>query len=270
MHRPIPTGICCGYGQGSYKVWVDNVEKGEGGGFESSEVVELCAITPIMPTTPAPTLLPTPLPTPAPTLFPTPVPTPLPTPVPTLAPTLSPTPSPLTPPTPAPTLAPLNPPTPAPVTCVTVKIDILTDDYPEETEWNILDKYGNNVASGSDYNQRTTNYSQEPCLEVERVYTFSMSDSYGDGICCGYGNGSYKLSLGDAIFIEGGEFSSSIQHKFVLEDQDTVLVDHSTCVSDTVNGANQAHNIFKRVIGEKCKEDQHCSSDRCGGNGICE
>uniref|UniRef100_A0A7S4SDN7 Uncharacterized protein n=1 Tax=Ditylum brightwellii TaxID=49249 RepID=A0A7S4SDN7_9STRA len=56
------------------------------------------------------------------------------------------------------------------------------------------------------------------------VYTFFISDNYGDGICCEHGSGSYNLSLGETTFIEGGEFSSSMQNKFVLVEQDTVKI----------------------------------------------
>uniref|UniRef100_A0A7S4SDK2 Uncharacterized protein n=1 Tax=Ditylum brightwellii TaxID=49249 RepID=A0A7S4SDK2_9STRA len=60
------------------------------------------------------------------------------------------------------------------------------------------------------------------------VYTFFISDNYGDGICCEHGSGSYNLSLGETTFIEGGEFSSSMQNKFVLVEQDTVVLTFQT------------------------------------------
>jgi len=194
-------GLCCDYGQGSYKVWVDNVEKGMGGAFESFNSVSLCATTP----------------TTAPTLYLTPSPTLPPTTAPALMPTFNPTNQIIVSPT-------------LPVTCLTVKINILTDNYPGETEWNIMDKDGNTVASGGDYAQGSTMYTHEQCLDVEGVYTFLISDNYGDGICCEHGSGSYNLSLGETTFIEGGEFSSSMQNKFVLVEQDTVVLTFQTRV----------------------------------------
>jgi V8-like Glu-specific endopeptidase len=243
-------GICCSYGQGSYTVWVDDVEKGAGGDFGNTETIPLCDVSP----TPSPNLPPTVPPTPSPTVPPTPSPTVPPTPSPTVPPTVPPTPL----------------PTSAPVSCLTVKINILTDYYPGETSWTISDQEGNEVASGNGYTQGQTNYIQDQCLERNKAHTFSISDTWGDGICCGYGNGSYQLSLGETIFIEGGEFGSSVEHTFVLVNLDTVLIDHTTCAGEAVSGANEMDNFVKKGTGEKCKESQHCLSSKCGGDGTCQ
>uniref|UniRef100_A0A6U3P181 subtilisin n=1 Tax=Ditylum brightwellii TaxID=49249 RepID=A0A6U3P181_9STRA len=238
-------GICCTHGDGSYKIWVDDVEKGTGGDFGSTETIQFCDASPTSPTTVTPTVSPT-------------VP---PTVLPTVPPTVPPTPAPVTPTT---------PPTTPPVSCLTVKIDILTDLYPAETSWTISDQEGNEVASGSGYTQNDKNYIQDQCLESNNVHTFSISDTWGDGICCSYGSGSYQLSLGETTFIEGGDFGSSVEHRFLLLDVDTVMIDHSTCAGEAVNGANNMDDFVKRGAGEKCKGGQHCLSNRCDGNGICE
>ena len=45
--------------------------------------------------------------------------------------------------------------------------------------------------------------------------TFTIEDSYGDGICCGWGNGSYTVTdaLGN-IVSQGGAFGSLEEIKF--------------------------------------------------------
>jgi lysyl endopeptidase len=41
-------------------------------------------------------------------------------------------------------------------------------------------------------------------------YVFNMTDTSGDGICCGYGAGSYSLEVdGVSLVSEGGEFLHS-------------------------------------------------------------
>jgi hypothetical protein len=41
-------------------------------------------------------------------------------------------------------------------------------------------------------------------------YVFTMTDSYGDGMCCGYGQGSYSLEVdGVSLISNGGDFGSS-------------------------------------------------------------
>jgi len=137
------------------------------------------------------------------------------------------------------------------VSCITVNINIVTDDYPDETSWTIADEDGSEVASSSIGDVT-------PCLESNKVFTFSISDDWGDGICCSHGDGSYKLYRGEAIFIEGGEFGHHAEHTFFLLNQDTVLVDHSTCAGEVKKGA-----------GDKCSESQQCLSNMCESDGKC-
>ena len=45
------------------------------------------------------------------------------------------------------------------------------------------------------------------CLPKEETYTFTIYDS--NGLCCGCGDGYYKLYLNDNLIREGAEFSNS-------------------------------------------------------------
>ena len=47
-------------------------------------------------------------------------------------------------------------------------------------------------------------------VDLNTCYEFTISDTFGDGICCQYGDGEYSLTAtnGDVIF-EGGEFGDS-------------------------------------------------------------
>jgi hypothetical protein len=93
-----------------------------------------------------------------------------------------------------------------------VQLTIVFDNYPQETTWNIKNSSGVTIYSGGPYPasqagqtlQQTLNFNSDDC------YTFSIFDSYGDGICCGFGQGSYKLEDQDgAIIVQGGNFDSS-------------------------------------------------------------
>lgn len=124
------------------------------------------------------------------------------------------------------------------------------------------------MASGGGYTNTLQHYIKDVCLEVDSFFTFSISDSWGDGICCAYGNGSYQLSLGETTFIEGGEFSSSMEHPFYLMGSGKALTD--SCSSSTAATENQPDAFMKRSAGEPCKENSHCLSNKCGGSGLCE
>ena len=125
-------------------------------------------------------------------------------------------PPPSPPPTPAPTPLPTNAPTFAPVAPCTsgekhLKVTILTDNYPSETTWIVKDTCtGTNVMSGGTYSSTGTTYVSQQCLPEEGgSYEFTINDSYGDGICCGYGSGSYTVEYGGVSLASGGQFTST-------------------------------------------------------------
>ncbi len=90
-----------------------------------------------------------------------------------------------------------------------VTLNISFDNYASETSWSIVDASGNTVASGSGYANGDNGHSETLCL-VDGCYDFVINDSYGDGICCAYGNGSYSLSDAEGnILAAGAEFTNT-------------------------------------------------------------
>lgn len=49
---------------------------------------------------------------------------------------------------------------------------------------------------------------------AEAEYSFVISDSSGDGICCGKGQGKYEVFYNGVIFVNGGDFESSEETTF--------------------------------------------------------
>ncbi len=101
--------------------------------------------------------------------------------------------------------------------CTTVSISITLDNYPEETSWTITNSSGSTVASGGTYGSQpdgsTVNLSE--CL-ADGCYDFNIFDSYGDGICCSYGNGSYTVTAEGSVVASGGSFGSSESTNFCI------------------------------------------------------
>lgn len=96
-----------------------------------------------------------------------------------------------------------------------MSVVIMTDNYGEETTWEIEDASNNVVASGSGYDNNTQ-YTIPACL-ADGCYTFTIYDEYGDGICCEFGNGSYELLSPDgAVLGEGGAFEDDESIQFCL------------------------------------------------------
>lgn len=83
-----------------------------------------------------------------------------------------------------------------------IVVTIVEDDYPNETSWDLRNGVTNNIiASGGSVGG---SYFVDPTL----CYVFNIYDSYGDGLCCGYGNGSYTVTLDGNVVASGGNFAS--------------------------------------------------------------
>ncbi|MEM7574634.1 MAG: S8 family serine peptidase [Bacteroidota bacterium] len=98
-----------------------------------------------------------------------------------------------------------------------VTLSITLDNYPEETSWVITNDGGSVVASGGTYGSSPdgSTITESICL-ADDCYTFTINDSYGDGICCSYGNGSYSLTNGGTVLASGGNFGGSEATDFCI------------------------------------------------------
>jgi len=98
----------------------------------------------------------------------------------------------------------------------TVNVTITLDQYPSETTWSISNSSnGVVVASGGNYSGVGSTINIPNCLS-NNCYIFTINDSYGDGICCNYGSGSYSVTGNGLILASGGDFGSSESTNFCL------------------------------------------------------
>ena len=93
------------------------------------------------------------------------------------------------------------------VDSVEIIISITTDNYPGQTYWELVDQNGGGwyISAGSLTSPNTT-YSWNICVPDTNCYSFTMFDSWGDGICCAWGNGSYSISYNGVTSGSGGSF----------------------------------------------------------------
>ena len=87
-------------------------------------------------------------------------------------------------------------------------LTLLTDNYPGETTWTVSDLNGNIVAQGGPYAATGTEYVEQICIDPG-CYTVTINDSFGDGMCCAYGEGGYTISSGGTVLGAGGEFGAT-------------------------------------------------------------
>merc|ERR1711923_110476 len=102
-------------------------------------------------------------------------------------------------------------------------LELTTDNYPGETTWDIKNSSGDEKYNGSGYSDANTLHSINMCLASDE-YTFTITDAYGDGICCSYGTGGYKIKVDGTEVVNGGEFSSSETESFTVSAPPTAPV----------------------------------------------
>ena len=93
-----------------------------------------------------------------------------------------------------------------------VIFNLTTDDYAGETSWELVNSANVVVSSGpsTPYSDFTTYQETIPIPNFDDCYTFSILDSFGDGICCQFGNGTYDLvDSNNNIIASGGDFGSA-------------------------------------------------------------
>ncbi|MGB1269388.1 MAG: M43 family zinc metalloprotease [Flavobacteriaceae bacterium] len=118
---------------------------------------------------------------------------------------------------------------PCQAVCVDTTLRIKFDNYPEETSWNIKDSSGSIVTSGGTYGSQSDGsiLTINNCLPAG-CYTLEFKDSYGDGMCCSYGNGNYTLTTTatGTVLASGASFSSTDTNNFCVGNTRTDISDN--------------------------------------------
>jgi hypothetical protein len=119
-----------------------------------------------------------------------------------------------------------------------VTLIINADDYPGETSWEVIDEGTSLVIASGGVNGANEVFSEEICLSYSSCFTLSVYDSYGDGICCGFGEGDFELlnAFGNSIVYNNGDFDHEAHEVFCPDGTGcgitaAVTVSHSSSVS---------------------------------------
>jgi hypothetical protein len=112
-------------------------------------------------------------------------------------------------------------------TCENFRLVFETDQYGIETGWELYEGPDrvreNRIANGTSYGSEHT-YVVDYCLPSQRSYSLYMYDWKGDGLCCDYGQGWYKVSSGDiTIYESDGKFEDEDVVRFVLPADGTFI-----------------------------------------------
>ena len=88
---------------------------------------------------------------------------------------------------------------------VEIVLNILTDQFPNETTWEVTNSNDEVLYLGGPYADQFSEIEERFCLDPDECYTFTIFDSFGDGICCNFGNGSYELTDADGLPLLTGD-----------------------------------------------------------------
>lgn len=140
-------------------------------------------------------------------------------------------------------------------------LELMTDEWGPETYWEMKDGDGGLIASGgnvavvggtggSAIYDANTFYTHEIVMPVSGCYEFTIYDQVGDGICCDFGDGYYRLLDPQGnVFKEGGAFGISEATPFKVTSSTTISNNGSVVSYDGPSGAMCAGLVFNPKIG---------------------
>lgn len=125
-----------------------------------------------------------------------------------------------------------------------VTLIINADNYPEETTWEIYDELNNELVSSGSLEDDTDVFSEDICVDYGSCLTLSVFDSFGDGICCGFGEGNFLLlnSSGEMLIFNDGDFDNQAIETFCPNEEGCQF----TASISTINASEE--NVADGVI----------------------
>ncbi len=97
-----------------------------------------------------------------------------------------------------------------------ITLIINADDYPQETSWQLYDELNDEAVASGDLDFGIDVFTEEICVDYSSCFTLRVFDSFGDGICCSFGEGNIVMlnSSGDTLVINDGDFGSESEDVF--------------------------------------------------------
>ncbi len=131
-----------------------------------------------------------------------------------------------------------------------LNLSITFDNWPEESSWTLANAGGTTLHQGGTYGSQadgSTLTINNLSLANANGYVFIFNDTQNDGICCGFGIGSFTLkdNAGTTIF-SGGAFGASTSYTFCVDDigTDETCPDNKVVNTSMSSGTESAANTL--------------------------
>lgn len=99
-------------------------------------------------------------------------------------------------------------------------VEIETDTYPSDTSFELIKESGDTLYASPNTLSASSVSTFEICLTISERYTFMLLDSFGDGICCEWGNGRLRLKIdNEDYFVDTNYtdfFSGTFEQSFTV------------------------------------------------------
>lgn len=133
---------------------------------------------------------------------------------------------------------------------INMQMDFVQDQYGSEIQWKVIEEAsGTIVASDGPWSDLssagTVLHTKTFTLQPNTCYVLQITDDYGDGACCSYGNGSYNLkSGGNTIFSGPANYGKGLKKWFKTDVNAGIITnDLSSAVNIFPNPANDKFSI---------------------------
>ncbi|MBQ4822150.1 Ig-like domain-containing protein, partial [Aquimarina sp. MMG016] len=149
----------------------------------------------------------------------------------------------------------------------TIVVSILTDNLPEQTTWTLTGPSGV-IATGGPYTGQPSTNVIIPPISTPLVgsFSFTISDSGSNGICCANGNGTYDVSLNGASVASGGNFGASETTNFNVNTN----INPFTCFTADPNEDTDGDGVVNFQDPDFCTLNSNgvCANMDTDGDGI--
>lgn len=138
-----------------------------------------------------------------------------------------------------------------------ITLEILTDNFPGETTWELVDDgTGAVIQSGGPLTAPATLITENFTLPIGS-YTFTIFDQFADGICCGFGPGEYTLSSNGTVIATGGMFGASESTTFCVDNMSEVgtfngVIPVNASVNEVENCGDDFSEYFLAINTSAC------------------
>ena len=134
-------------------------------------------------------------------------------------------------------------------------VEVVQDKYGNQTTWEIVASDHTVLASGGPYNTLLSGTGTKSHTATVKLYAgdcvkFTINDQIGDGICCNYGDGYYRIldSKGNVVIDGDGAFGSQAVHALSVKNEDDVVYEPQY-VSKEISNRNV---IIEEFTGRNC------------------